>query len=98
MVNDISEAVLDSMQRELNSVEALYPSVPISQIIVERAETIKSATQFPRERKVSSLSSYKIRISNDDSQFIHGAGLSSLSELSQISPSVKRLVKLIFNN
>ena len=86
------------MQRELNSVEALYPSVPISQITVERAETIKSATQFPRETKVSSLTSCQIRISNDDSQFIDGAGLSSLSKLTQISPSVKSLVKLIFND
>ena len=86
------------MQRELNSVEALYPLVPISQIVVERVETIKLATWFPRETKVYSLKSHKIKISKDDSQFIDGAGLISLSELSQISPSVKILVKLIFND
>lgn len=87
-VND-SEQGLDSMQRELNSVEALDPSVAISQIAVARDETIKSATRFPRETEVSSLSSCEIRISNEDSQFIDGAGLSSFSDLSQTSPSVK---------
>jgi len=88
LVND-GEQILDSMQRELNSVEDMDPSVAISQIAVTRAETIRSATCFPRETEVSSVRPHEIRISNEDGQFIDGAGLSSLSELTQTSPSVK---------
>lgn len=88
LVND-GEQILDSMQRELNSVEDMDPSVAISQIAVARAETIRSATCFPRETEVSSVRPHEIRISNEDGQFIDGAGLSSLSELTQTSPSVK---------
>lgn len=82
------EQVLDSMQRELNLVEDLDPSVALSQIAVANAETIRSATRFPRETKVSSLRSREIRISDEDGQFIDGESLSSLSELTQTSPSV----------
>lgn len=83
------EQVLDSMQSELNLVEDWDPSVALSQIAVANAETISSATRFPRETKLLNLRPHEIKISDEDGQFIDGAGLSSLSELTQTSPSVK---------